>query len=50
MKNLSNHFTSSLKVKKYVQAFSQGKSAWASTLKSNAQSRGVLGKTSQNKK
>jgi len=32
------------------QAFAQGKSAWVSTLKSSAQSRGVLGKTSQNKK
>lgn len=36
--------------RKPVQAFVQGKNAWASTLKSSAQSRGVLGRTSQNKK
>lgn len=36
--------------KKQKQAFAQGKNAWVSTLKSSAQSKGVLGRTSQNKK
>lgn len=36
--------------KKSIQPFAQGKSAWASTLKSSAQSKGALGRTSQNKK
>lgn len=31
------------------QPFAQGKAAWASTLKSSAQSKGTLGRTSQNK-
>lgn len=35
--------------KQSKQSFAQGKDAWASTLKSSAQSRGVLGRTSQNR-
>jgi hypothetical protein len=34
---------------KIKNAFASGKDAWVSTLKSNAQSKGVIGKTSQNK-
>lgn len=34
----------------YKEAFASGKSRWTSTLKSSAQSKGALGRTSQNKK
>jgi hypothetical protein len=39
-----------MKTKKCKQAFATGKDKWTSTLKSNAQSKGVIGKSSQNKK
>lgn len=35
--------------KKPIQAFAQGKARWESTLKRSAQSKGTLGRTSQNK-
>lgn len=36
--------------KRAKNSFSSGKNSWASTLKSSAQSKGVIGRTSQNKK